>query len=46
LSESGSATQASTNPDGVRLILQLAPGQQPGGRLSLDWVQPTRGGKS
>lgn len=46
LSETGSALQGSTNPDGVRLILQLAPGQQPGGKLSLDWVQPTRGGKS
>lgn len=46
LSETGTATQSSTNPDGVRLILQLAPGQQPGGKLSLDWVQPTRGGKS
>jgi general secretion pathway protein J len=44
LSETGTATQSSTNPDGVRLILQLAPGQQPGGKLSLDWVQPTRGG--
>jgi general secretion pathway protein J len=44
LSEGATATQASANPDGVRLILQLAPGQSPGGRLSLDWVQPTRGG--
>lgn len=46
LSETGSALQGSTNPDGVRLILQLAPGQPPGGTLSMDWVQPTRGGKS
>jgi general secretion pathway protein J len=42
---SGKTTSA--NPDGVRLILQLAPGQLPGGTLSMDWVQPTRaGGKS
>lgn len=45
LSESGTATQNSAHPDGVRLILQLAPGQLPGGKLSMDWVQPTRGGK-
>ena len=45
LSQTGSATQSSAQPDGVRLILQLAPGQQPGGKLSMDWVQPTRGGK-
>jgi general secretion pathway protein J len=45
LSADGTATQISTNPDGVRLILQLAPGQIPGGKLSMDWVQPTRGGK-
>jgi general secretion pathway protein J len=44
LSADGTATQSNTNPDGVRLILQLAPGQQPGGKLTMDWVQPTRGG--
>jgi general secretion pathway protein J len=44
LSADGTATQSSANPDGVRLILQLAPGQIPGGKLSMDWVQPTRGG--
>ena len=43
-SAEGAAAQSSVNPDGVRLILQLAPGQQPGGKLTLDWVQPTRGG--
>ena len=43
-SSDGAAAQSSTNPDGVRLILQLAPGQQPGGKLTMDWVQPTRGG--
>jgi general secretion pathway protein J len=45
LSEGATAAQGSANPDGVRLILQLAPGQVPGGTLTLDWVQPTRGGK-
>ncbi len=44
LSADGVATQSSTNPDGVRLILQLALGQTPGGKLTMDWVQPTRGG--
>ncbi len=44
LSSDGTATQISANPDGVRLILQLASGQIPGGKLSMDWVQPTRGG--
>ena len=43
-SSDGANLQSSTNPDGVRLILQLAPGQQPGGKLTIDWVQPTRGG--
>ncbi len=43
-SSDGAAAQSSTNPDGVRLILQLSPGQQPGGKLTIDWVQPTRGG--
>lgn len=47
LSSDGAATQSSANPDGVRLVLQLAPSQVPGGTLSMDWVQPTRaGGKS
>jgi general secretion pathway protein J len=44
LSADGAAAQSSTNLDGVRLVLQLAPGQQPGGTLTMDWVQPTRGG--
>lgn len=44
LSADGAASPSSTHPDGVRLILQLAPDQQPGGKLSIDWVQPTRGG--
>ncbi len=41
---SNTSNSGSANPDGVRLILQLAPGQVPGGTLSMDWVQPTRGG--
>ncbi len=44
LSADGAATPSSANPDGVRLILQLASGQQPGGKLTMDWVRPTRGG--
>lgn len=40
LSQTGSATQSTVNPDGVRLVLQLAAGQQPGGKMSLDWAQP------
>ena len=32
-------------PDGVRLVLQPAPGQAiSGGPLTVDWVRPTRGG--
>jgi len=31
-------------PDGVRLILQLPPGQAISGRLQRDWVRPTVGG--
>jgi general secretion pathway protein J len=46
LSESGSESPSSANPDGVRMVLRLATGQLPGGRLTLDWVQPTRGGKA
>jgi general secretion pathway protein J len=45
-SSEGAALPADIHPDGVRLILKLAPGQAPGGQLTLDWVQPTRGGKS
>ncbi len=46
LSESGPDASSAINPDGVRMILRLAAGQLPGGRLTLDWVQPTRGGKA
>jgi general secretion pathway protein J len=41
---SDSVAGAGSNPNGVRLILQLSPGQAPGGTLSIDWVQPTVGG--
>lgn len=44
LSAEGAATQTNALPDGVRLVLKLAPTQSPGGSLSIDWVQPTRGG--
>lgn len=30
-------------PDGVRLVLDLAPGQAVSGRLTRDWVRPTMG---
>ena len=46
LSDSGAAAASTTHPDGVRMILRLAPGQLPGGQISIDWVQPTRGGKA
>jgi general secretion pathway protein J len=45
-SSEGAALPANIHPDGVRLILKLAEGQAPGGQLTLDWVQPTKGGKS
>lgn len=45
LSAGATAQQSSAHPDGVRLILQLAPNQVPGGQLTVDWVLPTRGGK-
>jgi general secretion pathway protein J len=44
LSAEGAGTQTHTLPDGVRLVLKLAPTQSPGGSLTIDWVQPTRGG--
>lgn len=39
-----SATTASTTPDGVRLVLELSPGQAIQGRVTRDWVRPTLGG--
>lgn len=44
LSTDGNAA-SSLAPEGVRLILQLAPTQAPGGMLRIDWVQPTLGGR-
>ena len=38
------AATDTTVPEGVRLILTLAPGQALSGRLTLDWVRPTLGG--
>lgn len=43
----GSASAAQTVsplPDGVRLVLTLAPGQAISGQLTRDWVRPTLGG--
>ena len=37
-------TQATTVPDGIRLVLELPPGQPVNGRLTMDWVRPTLGG--
>ncbi len=31
-------------PDGIRLVLDLPPGQAINGRLTMDWVRPTLGG--
>ena len=31
-------------PDGIRLVLELPPGQAITGKLTLDWVRPTLGG--
>lgn len=39
-----SAEQAALMPDGVRLVLDLAPGQALGGRVTRDWVRPTLAG--
>ncbi|MDR0457672.1 MAG: prepilin-type N-terminal cleavage/methylation domain-containing protein [Burkholderiaceae bacterium] len=41
-SPAGNASAALTNlPDGVRLLLTLAPGQGIAGQISVDWVRPT-----
>ncbi len=37
--------QTNTVPDGVRLVLNLSPGQALTGPLRIDWVQPTLGGE-
>jgi general secretion pathway protein J len=31
-------------PDGIRLVLELPPGQPLNGRVTMDWVRPTLGG--
>jgi general secretion pathway protein J len=43
-SSAGAAAGQSINPDGVRLVLRMASGQSLAGSLSMDWMQPTRGG--
>ena len=39
------ATRAAVTPDGVRIVLTLAPGQAISGDLTRDWVRPTVGGR-
>ena len=36
--------QATAVPDGIRLVLELPPGQPVNGRMTVDWVRPTLGG--
>ena len=38
-------TQVAQVPDGVRIVLNLAPGQAISGDLTRDWVRPTVGGR-
>jgi general secretion pathway protein J len=38
------ATQTAVTPDGVRIVLSLAPGQAISGDLTRDWVRPVIGG--
>jgi general secretion pathway protein J len=40
----GGTTSGNVIPDGVRLVLRLAPGQAITGELTRDWVRPTLGG--
>jgi len=44
LSSAAEAEGAAVLPDGVRLVLTLAPGQALGGVLTRDWVRPVLGG--
>lgn len=39
-----SAEQAALVPDGVRLVIDVAPGQALAGRITRDWVRPTLAG--
>ena len=38
-------TRAAVTPDGIRIVLTLAPGQAISGDLTRDWVRPTVGGR-
>lgn len=38
-------TRAAVTPDGIRIVLTLAPGQAITGDLTRDWVRPTVGGR-
>ena len=40
----GLAGNTQTVPEGIRLVLQLAPGHAIGGSLVRDWVNPVIGG--
>ncbi|MBK9441268.1 MAG: prepilin-type N-terminal cleavage/methylation domain-containing protein [Comamonadaceae bacterium] len=44
LSSTGTDDARATLPEGVRLVLSLAPGQAISGTLTRDWVQPLLGG--
>jgi general secretion pathway protein J len=37
-------TRTAAIPDGIRIVLNLAPGQAISGELTRDWVRPTVGG--
>jgi len=39
------ASRAAVTPDGVRIVLSLAPGQAITGELTRDWVRPVVGGR-
>jgi general secretion pathway protein J len=45
MSADGELELGSRAPDGIRLILELAPGQALSGPLSIDWVRPNVGGQ-
>lgn len=42
--QAATGVRTSTLPDGVRIVLQLPPGQSVSGQLVRDWVRPTVGG--
>lgn len=44
VSTATTASTTSTLPDGVRLVINLAPGQAASGRITRDWARPILGG--